>query len=172
MGSAVPQRAKLVLPPKLARAGRRPLLPRVLTILEAALVLRVGHNAVRRLLNSGSLGGFRLGVHRDAQWLTTDLDLMAFMGFSSPGRPAGVTARRAGFPGTHISSTNQWAAHHQKMCRETQATDKKVQAERAHLLQTSQATKRPSGPMGRVRPAPDDAIPSGEFLPVLLSGTD
>ena len=143
----VPRRAKVVLPPKLARAGRRPLLPRVLTIEEAALVLRIGHNALRRLLNRGDLGGFRMGTARCGRWLTTDLDLMAFMGFESPGRPSGVLAVRTGFPGTHISATDRWAAHHEKMNRETQATQERTRQEKAAFRRAGGTDPKCSSPV-------------------------
>jgi len=77
--------AKRVLPPQLARRGARPLLPRIFSPREAAVVLRVSPDTVIKWIRRGVLGGFRLGPGRGAL-MTTDLDLLAHMGWASPGR--------------------------------------------------------------------------------------
>lgn len=75
--------AKMIGPPRLVRRGRKPIYPRVLTVPEAAAILRSSYEGVRKLLKRGELLGFRQGI----QWRTTDLAILAFMGFPSPGFP-------------------------------------------------------------------------------------
>ena len=47
----------------------------VFTVSEAATVLRAHPNIIRKLLNAGRLGGFRVG----RAWRITDSDLNAYM---------------------------------------------------------------------------------------------
>ena len=87
--SAGPQFRKVILPPKLARRGRKPILPRVFTVPEAAAILRLNRSSIYDLLRSGRLQGFKVTglVGRGGPWRTTDLAILAFMGFTSPGYP-------------------------------------------------------------------------------------
>lgn len=88
--TAGPQFRKVILPPKLSRRGRKPILPRVFTVPEVAAILRCGKAWVYTLLQRGYLQGFKLGVDQrgPGPWRVTDLAVLAFMGFPSPGYPA------------------------------------------------------------------------------------
>ena len=85
--SPVFQASKVVLPPKLTRRGRKPILPRVFTIQEAAIILRVTPVTISRWLKTGRLKGFQLGTMQHSAWRTTDLAILAFMGLPTPGYP-------------------------------------------------------------------------------------
>ncbi len=76
---------KGALPPKITRRGRRPLIPRVLTLPEAAAILRLSVDRTRTYFNTGRLRGFRMGLTAGGGWRTTDLDILAFMGWETPG---------------------------------------------------------------------------------------
>lgn len=85
--TAGPQFRKVVLPPKLARKGRKPILPRVFLVSEAAAILRVSHCLIYEMLKDGRLQGFKSNGRKDGKWRITDLAIMAFMGYPSPGYP-------------------------------------------------------------------------------------
>lgn len=65
--------------------GRRKVLPRVLYPREAAAILRVSERIMRNYLRLGTIQGFQMGHHQHGNWRTTDLALLAFMGYPSPG---------------------------------------------------------------------------------------
>lgn len=56
----------------------------IYTIKEAAKRLRIHPRTAQRLLKSGKLGGFRIGI----DWRTTEADIEAFIEASRPNTPA------------------------------------------------------------------------------------
>jgi len=97
-----------IRPPKLTRRGRRPLLPHVLTPAEAGAILRVSRTTILKYLDYGRLQGFRMGFIKGGGWRTTDLDVLAFMGFESighaqaPGRPRTPRQGKHHFEKNHV----------------------------------------------------------------------
>ncbi len=94
---------RFLLPPKLDRRGRRPLIPRVLFLHEAAAILRLTRKNILRMVQTGTLHAFRTGPGRRGVWCTTDLAVMAFMGFASPGFP--IPARPLRGPAQTFNNT-------------------------------------------------------------------